>query len=80
MFSKRNSSPKDVREGTLYQRDFDGRVVEVAKVIKLYDDRAGIPHVRYELSYQRPTRVDFEGMRVLALQSFVERYYAVGAE
>lgn len=80
MFSKRKSSTREVREGTLYQRDFDGRVVEVAKIIDLYDDRAGIPHVRYELSYQRPTRVDFEGLRVLALQSFVERYYAVTTE
>ncbi|MFQ5959658.1 MAG: hypothetical protein ACE5LF_09850 [Alphaproteobacteria bacterium] len=80
MFGRRNPSPKDVREGNLYQREYDGRVVEIAKVVELYGDRAGVPHVRYELSYQRPTRADFEGLRVLALQSFVERYHAAAGE
>lgn len=77
MFIKRKSLPEEIREGAVYQREHGGRVVEVAKVISLYDDRAGIPHVRFELSYQRSTRTDFEGMRVLAREIFAEMYHPV---
>lgn len=76
MFTKRKSSPDVIREGAVYQRKNDGRVVETAKVVALYDDRAGIPHVRFELSYQRATRTDFEGLRVLARDVFAELYHA----
>jgi hypothetical protein len=58
----------------MYARESNGRIVEVAKVVSVHDDRAGIPHVRFELSYQRPTRIDFEGLRMLALDVFAERY------
>ncbi len=78
MFSKRKPVTKDVQAGAVYQRSNDGRVVEVAKVVSVYD-RDGITHVRFELGYQRPNRVDFEGLRVLALHAFSERYYAVAA-
>ncbi len=74
MFIKRKPPPADIREGAMYARESNGRIVEVAKVVSLHDDRAGIPHVRFELSYQRPTRIDFEGLRTLALDVFAERY------
>lgn len=80
MFIKRKTSLDDIREGAVYQRERDGRVVEVAKVMSIYDDRAGIPHVRFELSYQRSTRTDYEGLRVLAREIFAERYRAVPDE
>lgn len=80
MFLKRKTPPGDIREGGVYQFERDGRVVEVAKVVSLYDDRDGIPHVRYELGYQRADRVDFEGTRVLALRTFAERYQPPAGE
>lgn len=76
MFIKRKSSSDDIREGAIYQHERDGRVVEVAKVVSIYDDRDGIPHVRFEMSYQRSTRSDYEGLRVLAREVFAERYRA----
>lgn len=74
MFTKRKTPQSEVCEGSIFHRESDGRVVEVAKVVAIYDDRAGIPHVRFELSYQRPMRTDFEGLRVLALEVFAQRY------
>lgn len=80
MFIKRKPSLDDIREGAIYRHERDGRVVEVAKVVSIYDDRDGIPHVRFELSYQRSMHTDFEGLRVLARKTFAERYHAVPDE
>ena len=44
-------------------------------VLSVSTDSFGIPHVRYNVSFQRPARpATSEGQRVLALKSFAERY------
>ena len=84
MFLKRKQeaeaqvNPDDVREGDMFERESCGRVVERACVQRIYADRDGIPHVRYELSYRRANQIDHEGTRILALPVFVERYRALG--
>ena len=72
-------SPEDVREGDMFERESSGRVIEHACVQRVYSDRDGIPHVRYELSYRRANQVDHEGTRILALPVFVERYRTLGS-
>jgi hypothetical protein len=50
-------------------------MIETAEVLSVSPDTYGIPHVRFNVSFQRPTRsITHEGQRVLALKSFAERY------
>ena len=74
MFSRKRAARREVLAGEVYQHVRDGKAVEIARVIGVEDDRDGIAHVRYELSYRRSHQVDFEGMRILALESFVRHF------
>jgi hypothetical protein len=80
MFFWRNPTGESVREGAVYQRRHPNNFVERAEVVWVGKDPFGIPHVRYQVSYVRPDRRDHEGIRMLALSSFAERYQPSGAE
>jgi hypothetical protein len=63
-----------VTVGSIFRRTH-ADVVETAKVLSVSPDSFGIPHVRYNVSFQRRTRgVTTEGQRVLSLRTFAERY------
>ena len=46
--------PADVEAGHVYRSSPGGRVQETARVMAITADKAGIPHVRYHLSFGRP--------------------------
>jgi len=75
MFFKRGSSLEYITAGSTFRRT-EAHVVETAEVLSVSTDSFGIPHVRYNVSFQRPARTatHHEGQRVLALKSFAERY------
>jgi hypothetical protein len=74
MFFKRGASLEYITAGSTFRRT-DAHVIETAEVLSVSTDTYGIPHVRFNISFQRPTRsVTHEGQRVLALKSFAERY------
>ena len=74
MFFKRGTSLEYITAGSTFRRT-DAHVVETAEVLSVSTDSYGIPHVRYNVSFQRPARPAMnEGQRVLALKSFAERY------
>lgn len=75
MFLKRGNPADNVRPGVSFQRIHPDEMVETAKVISVDTDAYGIPHVHYLITFQRPNRSIFdEGQRMLALQSFADRY------
>ncbi len=77
LFRRPNSqkvSP-ELKPGELYRRPRADRVAETATVLGLCSDLLGIPHVRFNLAYDRPDSGHFEGgLRILALPSFIETY------
>ena len=69
------SQKSDVLSGNIYRRKRDSRVTETVEVVSVIPDRAGIPHVRYRLSFARAERrSDPAEDRTLALSAFTELY------
>ncbi len=66
----------EVKPGHQFCRRRRDNITEMATVLGLRDEVAGIPHVRFELAYEEPSigRVD-AGLRVLALLSFIATYH-----
>ncbi len=78
LFLKRQSRNGDrdlnVHEGAIYRREWRYNLVEVARVLSVGPDAAGIPHVRFHLSYVGPDFTEEQGTRLLALTSFAALY------
>ena len=76
MFFRRINHQDIVRAGATFQRERPDHTVETAKVLSVDPDSFGIPHVRYELAFEKPcmsTRI-VDGPRVLALEAFADTY------
>lgn len=65
-----------VCEGALFQKEHSHNLIETARVLSVSNDQFGIPHVKYEVKFERPTErgTNFEGQRVLALSVFADNY------
>ena len=74
MLKKRHSETGDVKVGSVYQRVHTGEIVETATVLSVGKDSFGIPHVRFNVCFERPNRKFLEDARVLALESFAQYY------
>ncbi|MCR9220918.1 MAG: hypothetical protein NXI21_11890 [Alphaproteobacteria bacterium] len=76
MFFKRENAMEFVKAGTRFRRTRSDRMVETARVLSIASDDFGIPHVRYELSVEKPVtrQTVIEGPRVLALATFTSTY------
>lgn len=66
-----------VCEGALFQKEHSHNLIETARILSVSDDQFGIPHVKYEVKFERPTErgLNFEGPRVLALSVFADNYH-----
>ena len=77
-FFRRRSQPEpspEVKPGDSYCRHHGDRVTETATVLNLCSDLLGIPHVRFNVAFDRTDAGRFEGgLRILALESFVDVY------
>jgi hypothetical protein len=72
---KRGSQLEYVRPGSTFRRVHDDMMVETARVLSVGTDPYGIPHVRFQVSFSRTDRNQFDGgARMLALKSFAEQY------
>ena len=74
MLFKRRKLNENVCAGSVFERVHSTNAVERAEVLWVGNDWAGIPHVRFEISYLRSHCRESQGMRILALASFAERY------
>jgi len=79
MFWKNDKSEQlsFVREGGIFQRKHSHNMLETARVLSIDEDQFGIPHVKYEVKFERPQERGraFEGPRVLALTVFADNYH-----
>lgn len=74
MFFARKRALSEVEAGTVYFRDGTGQAVEYAEVVEIAPDGMGISHVRYRVTHANGTRAISDGLRVLALSCFAERF------
>ena len=74
MFFKRRKSNVNVCEGGVFERVHSTNTAEQAEVLWIGNDSAGIPHVRFNMSYRCAHRREPQGIRILALACFAERY------
>ena len=64
-----------IEKGCVYRRVRMGRMVETAKVINLYKDSFGIPHVRYQIVFGHIDGVYHDdAQRMLSVDAFIQQY------
>jgi len=65
-----------VREGAFFKREHSNNLIETVRVLSVGKDTFGIPHVKYEVRFERSQEKGrvFEGPRVLALSVFADNY------
>ncbi|HEU0071867.1 MAG TPA: hypothetical protein VFS04_11275 [Alphaproteobacteria bacterium] len=64
-----------IEKGGVYRRVRTDRTVETAKVLSLYNDSFGIPHVRYQVVFGRVDGVPHhDGQRMLSVDAFMRQY------
>jgi|HigsolmetaAR204D_1030405.scaffolds.fasta_scaffold04243_3 hypothetical protein len=71
MFPRLTRKPPEITAGASYSRPRRDNVVEIAKVIAIRPDAAGIPHVRFNLHIESGIRV-LDEERTLSLSRFSE--------
>ena len=76
MFFRKSVRADDVSVGKSFQRRRGDDAVERAEVLGIAPDAFGIPHVRYELTVEKPQshRLYPAGTKVLSLIAFSEAY------
>lgn len=76
MFFRRIDIQEIVKAGATFRRERPDHTVETAKVLSVASDTFGIPHVRYELVFEKPSMCSriVDGPRVLALSTFADTY------
>jgi hypothetical protein len=71
----RRPAKTDVQPGYSYRRELPGgAITEKVRVLDLKRDGAGIPHVRFEVTFERRFERLETALRVLALPAFLESY------
>ena len=61
--------------GAVFRKVRPDKFVETAKVLALTEDRFGIPHVRFDVSFESPShRRLTEGIRMLSVETFNEHF------
>lgn len=78
MFWKNNKKPEaeNIHEGAFFKRALSNNLIETVRVLSVGKDSFGIPHVKYEVRFERSQERGraFEGPRVLALSVFADHY------
>lgn len=76
VFIKRGRKMEFIRPGAAFRRIKPDKSIETAKILAVVLDGMQIPHVRYEINLERPSRsqVFRDGPRTLSLTSFTHTY------
>lgn len=75
IFYQRGKSMEYVRAGSAFRRVRRDQMVETAEVTSVYTDSYGIPHVRFDVVFEKPHRpVHREGSRILSVKAFFETF------
>jgi len=76
MFFRKSAICESIKVGRSYTQRRTDNTVEVAQVLGITPDGYGIPHVRYELTVEKPMshQVYMAGTKVLSLIAFRETF------
>ena len=76
IFIKSGRNMEYIRRGMAFRRVKADKSVETARILSVVLDGLQIPHVRYEVALQRPSRaaVSREGPRTLSWTTFAHTY------
>lgn len=75
MFVRSGRAIEFVKPGSTFRRIGRNKTVETARVLAVSADAFGIPHVRFELDLDRPSRSTVSREpRTLALRIFADTY------
>jgi hypothetical protein len=75
MFVMRGDKLEYVSAGSAFRRVRTDEIAETARIAAVYTDATGIPHVRYDVTFQKPNGdPHHEGPRNLALRAFIENF------
>jgi len=75
MLFNREKNTECVIPGSRFQLVHPNEMVEMAEVEAINTDAYGIPHVKFKVSFCRPNRFSYdEGVRMLSLKTFADRY------
>lgn len=75
VFFKRGELLEFIKAGSSFRRVRDDNAVETAEVTAVFVDLYGIPHIKFDLSIERPGHQDYRaGTRMLALKTFCANY------
>jgi hypothetical protein len=75
MFMMRGNTLEYVSAGSSFRRVREDDMHETARIDAVYTDPAGIPHVRYDVVFEKPNRAPHhEGPRNLALRTFFQNF------
>jgi hypothetical protein len=70
----RRPEKSDVQPGYSYRREIGPALTEKVRVLDLKADPSGIPHVRFEVCFERRSERLETARRVLSLERFCESY------
>ena len=75
MFVVQGDKLEYVSAGSAFQRVRTDDMTETARIDAVYTDATGIPHVRYDVVFQKPNAdPHHEGPRNLALRAFIQNF------
>lgn len=64
-----------IEEGAVFKYVHDGsNCTELAEVMSIRDNRFGIPHVHFRMSYRIAERAEEQGMRTLSVSAFSQHF------
>src|SRR5882672_7184955 len=74
-FVKKEGYAPKLEPGEMFRHVRAGNFVETAKVLAIMKDGLGIPHVRFDMTVDTPSKIRLvEGRRILSLASFTQLY------
>ncbi len=81
MFFRKAAIRESIMVGRSYTQRRTDNTVEVAQVLGITPDGFGIPHVRYELTVEKPKshQIYMAGTKVLSLIAFRETFPTLNA-
>ena len=75
VFFTRGGLLEFIKAGSSFRRVRGDNAIETAEVTAIFVDLFGIPHIKFDLSIERPGRQDYRaGARILALRTFCANY------
>ncbi len=75
-FGKDSRGQQDLEPGAVFRNVRRDNLVEKATVLSITKDTYGIPHVRFDIALESPTRLRLTDgeQRLLCLQAFTEHF------